>query len=218
MRRFLQAVLLFSYISLLFVSCTSLHRQGYSKVKANDYEFNPVFGTDFIKTLYTAEITFGKNTFTSLAIIKHMPAYKSYRLVFFSEAGLQLMGMEFLDNGNVNVEYMSDFLNRKAIVKKLSADFKLLFIDNTHHINKAYAMPGDSGTYILQMKGEKSANYYFFSNAKEPFKIRERGCNYGKSTVLLNHFENGGPNYIQFTHKMLKLTITMTKIDYPEWN
>ena len=140
-------------------------------------------------------------------------------MVFFSEAGLQLMEMEFLDDGNVNVEYMSDFLNRKAIVNKLSADFKLLFTNvATHSIYKTYTIPVDTGKFVLQMKGEKSANFYFSSNTDSPVKIGEKGCNYGKTTVLLNQYENSGPDEILFTHKMLKLKIALTKINYPEWN
>jgi len=219
MKRFLWVVLIFSSIVLLLGSCSSLHRQGYRKVASENYQFHPVFGPDFDKTLYAAEITVGKNTFTSLAIIKQMPEYKSHRLVFFSEAGLQLMEMEFLDDGKVNVEYMSDFLNRKGIINKLSADFKLLFTNiTTHSIYKTYTIPGDTGKFVLQMKGEKSASFYFSSNTKYPLTIRERGCNYGKTTILLSQYENNGPDEILFSHKMLKLKIALTKINYPEWN
>lgn len=219
MKRFLQIVLVFSSIALLLGSCSSFHRQGYRKNAVENYQFHPIFGPDFNKILYAAEITLGKNTYTSLAIIKKMPEYKSHRLVFFSEAGLQLMEMEFLNDGNVNVEYMSDFLNRKSIVKKLSADFKLLFTNNsTHNIYKTYTMAGDTGTYLLRMKGKRSADFYYSSNANSPVKIGERGCKFGRTTISLNQYENSGPNVIQFTHKMLKLKISLTKINYPEWN
>lgn len=219
MKRFLRVVLVFSSIVFLLVSCSSLHRQGYQKVAVGNYQFHPVYGPDFDKALYAAEITFGKNTFTSLAIIKQMPEYKSHRLVFFSEAGLQLMEMEFLDDGNVNVEYMSDFLNRRAIVKKLSADFKLLFVNNTtHSIYKTYTILGDTGNFVLQMKGEKSADFYFSSKTYPPVKIGERGCNYGKTSVLLDQYDKSGPNEIRFEHKMLNLKISLTKINYQEWN
>ena len=100
MKRFLRVVLVFSSIVLLLASCSSFHRQGYRKVAVENYQFHPVFGPDFDKILYAAEITFEKNTFTSLAIIKQMPEFKSHRLVFFSEAGLLLVISHLLISSN----------------------------------------------------------------------------------------------------------------------
>ncbi len=219
MKRFLPVVLVLSSILLLFGSCSSLHRQGYRKAAVENYQFTPVFSPDFDKSLYQAEIIFGKNTLSSLAIIKQMPEYKSFRLAFFSEAGLQLFVMEFLHDGNVNVEYISDFLNKKAVVKKLSSDFSLLFVNQTtHQVHKAYAFNGDTSNYILQMKGNGKKDFYYGSNLEEPINIREKGCAYGKTSVVLDKYDNHGPDEIRFEHKILTLKINLTKINYQEWN
>lgn len=219
MKKFLTGVLILSSIVMLFGSCSSLRRQGYRRVSAENYQFIPVFGPGFDKSLYTAEITFGKNIFTSLAVIKQIPEYNSFRLAFLSEVGIRLFEMEFLNDGNVRVHYMSDFLNKKSIVKKLSSDFNLLFTGETaNSITMAYSMVGDTGNYLLRAKEDGLKDFYYTSTTGGPVKIRDGGCAFGKTTVFLNQYENGGPNEILFTHKMLKLKISLKQITDPEWN
>lgn len=219
MKRFLPVVLVFSSMVLLFGSCSSLLRQGYRKASVENYLFFPVFSADFDKSMYQAEITFGKNTFTSLAIIKQISEYNSYRLAFLSETGMRLFEMEFIEDGNVNVEYISDFLNKKAVVKKLSSDFNLLFVnETTHQVRKVFTFIGDTSNYILQMKGNGKKDFYYNSNIEEPIKICEKGCAYGKTFALLDNYDNNGPEEIRFEHKMLNFKIRLTKINYQEWN
>jgi len=219
MKKFLTGVLILSSIVMLFESCSSLRRQGYRRVSAENYQFIPVFEPDFDKSLYTAEITYGKNTFTSLAVIKQIPEYNSFRLAFLSEVGMRLFEMEFLNDGNVRVHYMSDFLNKKSIVKKLSSDFNLLFVGNTTNgINRVYSMVEDTGNYLLRVKEDGLKDFYYSSTPGGPVKIRDGGCAFGKTTVLLNQYENGGPGEILFNHKMLKLKISLKQINDPEWN
>lgn len=219
MKIFLTKALIFVSLILLFESCSSLHRQGYRKTESGVFQFNPVFSLDFEKSLYTAEITFGKNSFSSLAVIKQIPEDSSFRLAFISETGMRLFEMEFLNNGEPKVHYMTDFLNRKAVVKKLSSDFNLLFIgDSKSNIVKAYVLDGDSGSYVLRVKESGKKDFYFSSMDKELWKIKERGYVFGRTAVELDQYKNGSPNEILFTHKMLKLEIRLKQIIYPEWN
>ncbi|MEZ5198897.1 MAG: hypothetical protein R2764_21725 [Bacteroidales bacterium] len=219
MKKFLTGVLIFVSIVLLFESCSSLRRQGYRKTGAGNFQVTPVFSPGFEKSLYTAEITFGKNSFSSLAVIKQIPEDRSFRLAFISETGMRLFEMEFLKNGAAKVHYMTAFLNRKAVMKKLSSDFNLLFIsDGASEISRIFVKDGDAGSYVLRVKKDGKKDFYFSSANNEPGKIKEQGCAFGRTTVELNKFENGGPNEILFTHKMLKLKISLKQINYPEWN
>ena len=217
MKRYLTSVLILSSLLLFFESCSSLRHQGYRKEAANNRVLIPVFGPDFDKSLYNVKITFGKNSFTSLAVIKQIPENQSFRLALLTEAGMRLFEMEVMKDGSSRVNYTSDFLNKKAIVKKLSSDFGLLFTGDSCKIEKVYSMV-DSGNYVIRINENGSKDYYFSSDVKGPVKISERGCTYGKTSVFLNQYGNRGPQEIIFTHKILKFEISLKQINYPGWN
>ncbi len=219
MRRFLMSVLMLSSFALLIESCSSLRRQGYQREFSTSFPFTPVFGSDFDKMLYSAEITYGKNTFSSLAIIKQIPEHRSFRVAFLYETGMRLFELEFFKDGRTRVHYMSDFLNRKALVKKLLSDFNLLFpFEPEKNIDRVYSIGGDTEKYIWRLLDNGKVDYYFFSTYGGPANIKERGCAFGKTCVSLYQYENGDPLKILFNHQLLKLTISLKQINYPEWN
>ncbi len=219
MKRYLMSVLILGSLLLLIESCNSLRRQGYQREFSTGFPFIPVFGSDFDKMLYSAEITYGKNTFSSLAIIKQIPENRSFRVAFLSETGMRLFELEFFKDGKTRVHYMSDFLNRKALVKKLLSDFNLLFpFEPEKNIDRVYSMGGDTEKHICRLFDHGKVDYYFVSINGGPAQIKERGCAFGKTCVSLYQYENGAPLKILFNHHLLKLTISLKQINYPEWN
>lgn len=217
MKRYLTAVLILGSFLLIFESCSSVRRQGYRKEKIINYEFKPVFGSDFNKSLYNVKITFGKKTFTSLAVIKRIPERKSFKLALLTEAGMRLFEIEFSDNGTSKVNYTSDFMNKKAIVKKLSSDFGLLFPGDSLKIKKMYSKP-DSVNYAIRINENSSKDYCFSSGTPGPVEIIDRSCSFGRTTVFLNKYGDANPQEILFTHKMLKFEISLKQINYTGWN
>ncbi len=218
MKRYLTSALILSSFLLIFESCSSLRHQGYRKKAAKNQVLIPVFGTDFDKSLYNVKITFGKNIFTSLAVIKYIPEDESFRLALLSEAGMRLFEIEFLKDGTSQVNYTSDFMNKKAVVKKLSSDFGMLFISESEKIVKSFSMGSNDGNYVQRIKKQGLKDYYFSRNVRGPEKISERGCAFGRTTVILNKYGDKGPQEIVFTHKMLKFEIGLKQIDYSGWN
>jgi len=212
MKKYPIAVLLLISFALLTGSCNTPRHQGFSKEPGLNLPFKAVFGHDFEKVLYGTEIVFGKKTFSGLIIIKQVPEHKSFRLAFVTEAGMRVFEMEFFKDGGSKVHYVSDFLNKKAVVSKLQSDFALLFpVGKKENIRHAYSKKDDTGTYILRIN-------YFAPSSDGPEKISEKGFVYGKTSVFLNQYESTFPTEILFTHKLLKLNISLKQIPYPKWN
>ncbi len=215
MKRFLTSVLILSSLLLITQSCGSLRRQGYKKEATVHRILKPVFPPDFDKSLYNVKITFGKNVFTSLGIIKYIAASGSYKLALLSEAGMRLFEVEFLNDGSSKVNYTSDFMNKKSVVKKLSSDFRLLFPGEASTAVKYFAKDEN---YVLRIKENGLKDYYFLKEVTGPVKIRQRGCTFGRTTVILDNYGNKGPQEIVFKHKMIKFEISFKQIDYNGWN
>jgi len=204
---------------LIFASCHTIRQQGYRRVHDAEVSLLPVFDTSFTKALYAVDIHFGKKSFTSLAIIKQVVEHKSFKLVFLSESGLRLLEMEFFEDGTSKVFYVSDFLNKKALIKKLSSDFNLLFSNPDKEVLiKVFRMIGDDGNYAVRTKNNHRKNYYYPSTGIGPKIIQERARGIGKTKTILGSYNNGGPGKISFTHGCLDFEITLTQIIYPEWN
>jgi len=218
MKRYLTSVLILSSLLLIFESCSSLRRQGYRRETSVNRVIKPVFPPDFDKSLYNVKITFGENVFTSLAVIKYIQENKSFRLALLSEAGMRLFEIEFMKDGTSQVNYTSDFMNKKAVVKKLSSDFGLLFLTDSDKIVKYFSMESNNGKYALRIKNDSMKDYYFSQDVSGPEKIREGGCVFGRTTVVLEKYGRKGPQEIVFTHKMLKFEISLKQIDYSGWN
>ena len=131
---------------------------------------------------------------------------------------MRLFEIEFLKDGTSQVNYTSDFMNKKAVVKKLSSDFGMLFISESEKIVKSFSMGSNDGNYVQRIKKQGLKDYYFSRNVRGPEKISERGCAFGRTTVILNKYGDKGPQEIVFTHKMLKFEIGLKQIDYSGWN
>jgi hypothetical protein len=218
MKRYLTSVLILSSLLPVFLSCGSLHHLGYRKEVAVNRVIKPVFPPDFDKSLYSVKIIFGDNVFTSLAVIKYIPEDRSFRLALLSEAGMRLFEIEFLKDGSSQVNYTSDFMDRKAVVKKLSSDFGLLFLSGSENIVKSFSSASVERKYVLRLKKDGLKDYYFSPDVEGPEKASERGCIFGRTTVILNKYGDKGPQEIVFTHKMLKFEISLKRIDYSGWN
>jgi hypothetical protein len=219
MNKYLTGILILISFVLLSESCNTLRHQGFRKDSGINPSFKPVFGHNFEKVLYGTEIVFGKKTFSGLIIIKQIPEQKSFRLAFVTEAGMRIFEMEFFKDGGSRVHYISDFLNKKAVVNKLLSDFALLFpVGNKETIRQAYSNKADTGTYILRINEKVKKDYYFAAPSDGPEKISEKGCVYGRTSVFLKQYESTFPAEILFTHKLLKLNISLKQIPYPKWN
>lgn len=216
MKRFLTGVLVLSSLLLLFWSCGSL--QGFRREATGQKMFVPVFKKNFNKSLYSVKITFGKNRFTSLAVIKQIPETNSFKLALLTEAGMRLFEMEFMNDGSYRVNYTNDFLNKKKIVKKLGSDFGLLFPGDNPVIKKTYCNKTDSTGYVLRIKKDGLKDYRFASPGTGPVSIAEHGFFFGRTTVLLNNYVEGIPQEISFIHKSLKFEIVLKQINYQGWN
>lgn len=218
MKNYLTGVLFLISLTLLLASCNTIRQQGYQIVTSENYPFLPVFGPHFEKSLYAVDITLGNNSFTSMAVIKYIPENKAYRLVFLSETGMQLLEMEISENGGSEVYFMTDFLNKKKLVKKLLSDYTLLFpFENATGNTKVYTSVNDTNSYMIRIKENGRKDYFFTCNDNGPIEIHEHGCAFGRTSILIKKYENHGPSEIKFAHRLINFHMSLKQINYSEW-
>ena len=217
MRRYLTIVLVLINLLLLLNSCSTIRRQGYAKSKTDSFKFIPIFNSDFTKALYKADISLNKRAFTSLVFIKRITENNSLRMVLLSEAGLKYFDFEFFPDDSVIVHYAIDFLNKKALIKTLTNDFKLIFKqvvlpDKT----KIFVNSENTDKRILRLKQNGKKDYYFIGNSSGADKIDRKGCLLKRTTISISGYENNIPEIITINHVFPKFSIEMERINYQQ--
>ncbi|MCD4682541.1 MAG: hypothetical protein K8R86_04575, partial [Bacteroidales bacterium] len=121
-------IILSLIISLLIgVNSCSPPLKGYSPSPENSIVFMPVFNNSFERSLHNFQIKFKKKQLTGIVLIKKIPGLNSYRTVFMSETGLKYFDFEFFPTDSVEIHYVMDAFDRKALIKIITSDFMLLF-------------------------------------------------------------------------------------------
>jgi hypothetical protein len=85
----------------------------------------PVFEKDFEKALYKGTLDIKKHHLTGLMLIKKF-SDSSYRFVFNNEIGMKFLDLEFTAKAMI-AHYCFPAMNKKAVMKLLETDFRILF-------------------------------------------------------------------------------------------
>jgi hypothetical protein len=147
---------------LLFLFCLSGCSfgllEGYQKT--GQVSIKPVswFKTDSDHILMNTTIDVMKKHFSGLMVIKQL-TNDGYRVVFITEVGLKIFDLEFIPGETVKVHYFMDALNRKALIRTLSADLKLLLIQPRKD-EKPVLYDHSSGQKIIRYKHNRQRVYY----------------------------------------------------------
>lgn len=160
----LSSLLFFSFI--LSACSTSLY--GFQKSGVTDVLTNRsklLFANDTIEYIYTTHITFLKQTFSGLMIVK--PYHSGdLRVVFMTETGVKIFDMSIpLSSSNKSeVFYCIDPLNKGAILSSINNDLSVLFMRN---ISKGQMMEYTRSAekiMVYKNKGFKRSYYYVKNN------------------------------------------------------
>ena len=147
------------FISLLFLnSCSFGLLKGYQKTE--QISVTPVswFKTDSDHLLMGTTIDVMKNHFSGLMVIKSL-SNGGFRVVFMTEVGLKIFDMEFVPGKPAQVYYFMDALNKKILVKTLSADLRLLLIQPQEGV-KPLLYDGPSGKNMARYRHKRKRDYY----------------------------------------------------------
>jgi hypothetical protein len=147
------------------------------------------FKTDSDHLLMNTTIDVMKNHFSGLLVIKSLPN-DGYRIVFITEVGLKIFDMEFNAGKPVQVHYIMEAMNKKILVKTLSADMRLLLIQPEGDKKPVvYDSPG--GMKMVRYKHKRKRSYYEISPATgRPLKAWQVSGTSKKSGI--NYYSGNG--------------------------
>ena len=141
-----------------FSGCSFGLLEGYQK--SGQVSVTPVswFKTDSDHLLMNTTIDIMKNHFSGLMVIKSL-TNGGYRVVFITEVGLKIFDMEFVPGETVKVHYFMDALNKKILIRTLSADLKLLLFQPQQN-EKPVLYNGSPGRIMARYNHKRKRDYY----------------------------------------------------------
>lgn len=163
------------------------------------------------KTLiYKTDIDFYKRKISGLLIIKKTDE-KSYRIALTTKFGLKIFDFS-LNQGNLEVVYCIDYLNKKTIISTFEDDFNLLLMQNG--FNRIYTLKDVEEKYKAWVFESGKMNYYYFLNTenKQIEKIEQRKRNAEKISVDLYGYKDNLPGVIELEHQNIKLKMNLKRI------
>ena len=206
MKQFLQ-VFLFLISIFFIISCTT--SKGLIKEKDNiSFVVKPLLQGEYNTALYKSKIDIGKKHFSGLFYFKAQKDSMSYRIVFLSEFGLNLLDLEY-KNHEFIIKNCKEFLNRKIIINTLQKDLELLIskpLGENRHIYK------DTNNKIAMVKWHKILKKYdYFYSSQKLYKIIAKQ-NFGYIEVKADNYKTEIPENIEIYNKRINLKIKLNLI------
>jgi len=194
-----------------FSGCSYGLLKGYQK--AEQVSITPVswFKTESDHLLMNTRIDVMKNHFSGLMVIKPL-SNEGYRVVFMTEVGLKIFDMEFVTGKPVQVHYLMEALNKKILVKTLSADMKLMLFMSQED-DKTVVYDDSSGFKMVKYKHKQARIYYKVSpvTCKPVLAIQASGTS---KKARVDYFSRDGTQIdsVNIFHYHIKLRIGMHRI------
>jgi len=200
--------LLLSSCVLLFAGCASVYKN--LRPAAGNISNIERFRPDFANALYKAEIDVVGRHLSGLLLIKTLPD-SSTRVVFSNEVGFKFFDFGFKPDGEFNVYYIINQMDKKPVIKTLRKDFELVMLRNNDTAH-AYLRKNDSSMYYIFPKPK--GTYCYITNLDGTELTTMEICSPHKPIVqaIMKNNANGIPDTIGITHKNFSFTIALKKI------
>ncbi len=163
------------------------------------------------KILYKASIHLYKKDFSGIILLKKVESDTSWRLIFLSEIGLNLLDMKWKNNC-FEVISCQDFLNRKFLLNVLKNDFAMLLRDLNDFKMMAKNKDVDEGGRVFIFREHSSRFFYYFNNDNLLVKIKKKDSLLSGVDVLMSRENRFLPQVIEFKHHGIKLRIVLTEL------
>ncbi|MEN8121053.1 MAG: hypothetical protein ABFS35_11925 [Bacteroidota bacterium] len=197
-------------ISLFFLN-GCLNTKSLTKEKnSTPSNISAVLGKGYNTALYKAKIDVRDKHFSGLFFFKKITG-SSFRIVFLSEIGLNLLDMEY-KNSSFKIIRCQDFLNKKIILNTLKNDFKLLIdVPPNNNKNDIYKNSNNQIS-LIKIKDNSKKYYYFCAPDKKISKIIQVD-GFKHIEVLIQKYNNSLPQEIEINHKRIKLKLKLSLIN-----
>jgi len=207
MKLFHQVFLLLISV-FFFSSCVSTKN---FKVEKENTSFivAPLLEGSYKTALYNSEIDIGEKHFSGLFYFKTFPD-SSYRIIFLSQFGLNLLDLKY-ENNNFTVVKCQEFLKKKVIINTLKRNLKLLiYIPHNYNKKKIYINTKNKLVLVKFKKGFKK-DYFFYSKDKKINKIIEtKKLRYIE--LIVKEYQENMPKNIEINNKRIDLKIKLNLI------
>lgn len=207
MKQFLQVFLFL--ISVFFVNSCS-NTKGLVKEKKNSaFIGKPLLQGKYSTALYKTKIDIGNKHFSGLFYFK-IQTDTSYRIVFLSEFGLNLLDLEY-KNHEFTVKNCKEFLNKKIIINMLQKDLRLLIDIPQNYKNKVYKNTKNK-TVLIKFNKFFKKYLYFYSEQEKLYKIiKKNGISHIVAKVRYDKKEI--PQEIEIDDKRINLSLKFNLIE-----
>lgn len=171
------------------------------------------FRSDSSSFLFNTQIDLFKKHFSGLLVFRNMGG-DTFRVVFITEVGLKIMDLEIPPVGDAKVWYIMDAMNKKALVRTLSGDLKLMIMPFSSMVPVKYYAIGDGfEKYVYKYKSDQQKCFLLRTTlAPEPVEIRQAG--WLSNIVKVNFY--GRPeaqlDSIFLKHTKIKLQMNLQRI------
>jgi hypothetical protein len=212
MKKSFRLLFICSSCILLLGSCSPV-KKGFTKHSNPGFKFTPVFEEVFEKALYEVEISYGSKNISGVAIIKKMEENRTFRTVFMSETGLKYFDFEYFQNDSTVVHYMMDAMNRKKIIRTLTADLRLILKRNPDQKLLTYFSSENPSDGLMIKEKQKGRNYFFFEeHGNQPSKICHRASFSPSTNIEINYNPERIPSKIVFKHGIINFKMELKLI------
>ncbi|MBI9053444.1 MAG: hypothetical protein JEY96_06470 [Bacteroidales bacterium] len=203
---------IFFSILVVISSCSN----PYKKLSKQDYSHSQIKNIPYAlpyseKTIiYKTDIRFYKNDISGLLIIKKTDE-SVYRIALTTQFGLKIFDFE-LNQGNLNVKYCVEYLNKKIILNTFEMDFNLLLMQMNFESLTAYDNKMESQRVWQLKSGKLNYNYIQNINSDKIENIRFKKRNSEKISLGLHSYKGDIPENISLQHHNIKLEMNLKLI------
>lgn len=202
--------LLIVFVILLFLSsCTNPYKNlSKTEYPENNIKIIPYTLPHSEKVIiYKADITFYKNNFGGLLIIKKIEE-KNYRIALTTQFGLKIFDFE-LNHGKLIVVFCIDQLNREMIIKTFEEVFNVLLLQENY--NQLFEIQNSELNQKIWLLSSGKFNTYCIQNQESASidNISKTKRNSEKISVGLRNYKNNLPGEITLEHHSIKFKMNL---------
>jgi hypothetical protein len=182
-----------------------------------------VFTPPADNNLFRATVDIKKHHFTGLLVIKQMglpepPAVSMneacpgiYRVVFMNEVGMTFFDLE-LTADSFRVVSCFESLNRKALMKILETDFRILLCSGQVP-NKATYRQSGNGNLVIRKETETYHVWQTFTSSGDTLLATAAKSSFAdKVLITYNKYSHGFPNTITIENPVIGLNLSLRKL------
>jgi len=168
-----------------------------------------IFDTSFDHALYRGSLDISSHHLSGLFYLKRISS-NSVRIVFSNEFGLNFFDIEVRGNSLI-VHSCFPSLNRKALLKLIKNDFRLLMIPDPTITKMKPVQSSDSMLNVFSVRSAKGSFIYSYDKSSgKLIRIQTSGSILGKTDLIVSDDDNSQPKKINISNPTIRLHLHMT--------